>query len=175
MSAKSIPKGFTLLELMIALSLAAILVSIAMPGYQTLMARTQLSARANELLASLHYTRSEAVKRGMRVTICKSVDGGSCIDTGDWQDGWLIFSDGGKAGTIDGGDQVLRVFTGLHGMTLKADNQFKNWISFLPNGRSRGSGNLPNGSFYLCHAEQGRRIIINHSGRPRVDVAAFSC
>ncbi|BBL35859.1 hypothetical protein Nstercoris_02136 [Nitrosomonas stercoris] len=165
-----INKGFSLVELMVTISIASILLAVAVPSYQFLMKGSHLTTQANEFMTALHYARSEAVKRGMRITICKSADGATC--NGDsWQDGWLIFSDAGIAGSVDGGDEILRVFPKLTGSSLKGRSNFGDRISYLRNGRSQGDSNLPNGTFTLCHQEDAREIIINVSGRARVKKA----
>lgn len=165
---ESVSKGFTLIELMLTISIASILLAVAVPGYQSIMRESRLTTQANELMTSLYYARSEAVKRSVRVTICKSADGSSCNGS-NWQDGWIVFSDAGTAGTVDAGDEGLRVFPGLKGSTLTTGSNFANWISYLPNGRSQGSGNLPNGTFNLCNQASGRNINVNNAGRPRVE------
>ena len=157
-----------MLELMITVSIASILLAVAVPGYQTLMRESRLTTQANELVTSLHYARSEAIKRGVRVSICKNSGSSSCANGGKWQDGWLIFSDIDTVGSVDNEDEVLRVFPSLNGSTLGSGSNFGNWISYLPNGRSRGNGGLPNGTFSLCNQASGRNIIVNNSGRPRV-------
>ncbi len=162
--------GFTILELMIALSIGAILATIAVPSYQSMMVQSRLSTQSNEFLTALHYSRSEAVKRGMRVTLCKSSNGTDCTTGSNWQDGWIIYSDSGTAGKVDGSDQILRVFPGLKGSTMATGNNYKDWIAYLANGSSQGSisGGLGNDTFTLCSSAQGRSIVINKTGRPYV-------
>lgn len=163
-------KGFSMLELMIALSIGAILATVAVPSYQSMMVQSRLSTQSNELLTALHYTRSEAIKRGTRVTICKSnTSGDSCANGGNWQDGWIVYSDSGTAGTMDGNDEILRVFPGLNGSTITSGNTYKNWIAYLANGSSEGSGGLGNDSFIICNNAQGRKIVLNKTGRPYVE------
>ncbi|SDY37784.1 GspH/FimT family pseudopilin [Nitrosomonas sp. Nm33] len=174
----SVNSGFTMLELMIALSIGAILATIAVPSYQSMMVQSRLATQTNELLTALHFSRSEAVKRGMRVTICKSSSGTTCTAGSSWQDGWIVYSDSGTAGTIDGSDQILRVFPALKGSTMDGGTKFANWIAYLANGSSRGSsgnGNLVGtGTFILCNSTKGRKITINHTGRPYTETIS-SC
>lgn len=156
-----------MLELMIALSIGAILATIAVPSYQSMMVQSRLSTQVNEFLTALHFSRSEAVKRGMRVTICKSSSGTDCTTGDNWQDGWIVYSDSGIAGTKDGNDQILRVFPALKGSTMDGGTKFANWIGYSANGSSQGSGNfVGNGTFILCNSTKGRKITINKTGRP---------
>lgn len=160
-----ISKGFSLVELMVTISIASILLAVAVPSYQSLMRESRLTTQANELMTALHYARSEAVKRGIRVTICKSADGATC--NGDsWQDGWIVFSDTSTAGTVDANDEVLRVFPALKDSTLSTGSNLNKGISYLPNGRSPG---VSNDTFYLCNQTSGRNIVVISSGRPRVE------
>lgn len=150
-----------MLELMITVSIASILLAVAVPSYQTLMSNSQLSSQANDLMATLNYARSEAVKRGQRVTVCKSANGSSC--GGDWEQGWIIFTN------IDGEDEVLRSFQPIKSLTLNSN--FGDQIAYLPSGRSQKKSGLSNGTFGLCdqNGSVGRNIVINNSGRPRVE------
>lgn len=160
-------KGFSLLELMITLSITAILTSVGVPAYQSIMTQSRLTAQANELVTSLYYARSEAVKRGTRVTICPSSDGTTC-DSG-WQNGWRVFSDGDPAGSLDDADEVLRVFSALSGSTLEGNGNLGNGLSYQSNGRSEKiGGGLGNGTFTLCNHNHGRTITLNNAGRPSV-------
>jgi len=156
-----------MVELMITISIASILLAVAVPSYQSIMRESRLTTQANELMTALHYARSEAIKRGMRVTICKSPNGSSC--GGNWSDGWMVFNDAGTAGTVDASDEVLRVFSALKGSTLGGGLNFADWVSYLPNGRSQGSGNFANGTFSLCNQSSGRNVVVNNAGRPKVE------
>jgi len=165
--------GFTLIELMIVLSIAAILASIAAPSFQWIMSRTRLSTQANDLITALSLARSEAVKRGVRVTVCKSSSGTGCTTGGDFQQGWIVFVDntqvaGNAAGILDGTDTLLRAFGVIQGSTLDGGANFAKWISYLPSGRSRGDTGLANGTFSLCNDHKGRSIAVNTSGRVSV-------
>ncbi len=62
--------GFTLIELMVTLAVLA----IAVPSYTSLITTNRIASGVNELAASLNHARSEAAKRGLRVTVCKSAN-----------------------------------------------------------------------------------------------------
>lgn len=99
--------GFTLVELMITLSLVAIMAAMAVPSFTGFIANNRLAAQANELVASLNLARSESIKRNTRVTVCPTSTGTGC--GGTWGQGWLVFVDAGNPGVVDVGDAILRV------------------------------------------------------------------
>jgi type IV fimbrial biogenesis protein FimT len=81
-------KGFTLIELMVVLSIIGILTSLALPSFESFIRKQESSGQINHLYTSLYLARSEAVKRNQTVTICKSSTKSHC--GGDWSDGWLM-------------------------------------------------------------------------------------
>lgn len=92
----------------------------------------------------MYFTRSEAVKRNARVTICKSSDNATFIATGTWAQGWIVFVDASTAGTVDAGDTVLSVHAALTGnSTFVGDIGVTNFVSYAANGQSPQSGTLP--------------------------------
>ena len=126
----------------------------------------------NDLVAAFHLARSEAIKRGMRVTVCKTSNAvaemPACDGTATWQQGWLVFVDNGARGVIDASDSILRVQGRAHSVVNITNNNYSRYISYRPNGLSQGSNGLANGTISVCVEGNRRDIIVNITGRPRL-------
>lgn len=103
--------GLTLIELMVAVAVLAILLSIGIPSFQSLVAQNRATSAANELQSTLQFARSTAIAQARPVTVCAADFGFSpprCA-TGttavNWSGGWIVFLQGG---------QVLRERRALH-------------------------------------------------------------
>ena len=139
------------------------------------MRNNRLATQTNEFLAALALARSEAIKRGVRVSLCKSTDGANCTTDGNYQQGWIVFVDssnavGATTPTVDAGEVVLRVYAALpSGMTLTGNTPVKSYVSFTSDGLSRLlGGGFQAGTLTLCAAPKARSIVINSMGRARV-------
>ncbi len=100
--------GFTLVELMVALSLTAGLALYAAPVFDQWRMRERVDARSRTLLGALSFARTEAARLGVRVTLCRAGRGGTCLragercDPAEWSCDWIV------SGQIDGQSRVLR-------------------------------------------------------------------
>lgn len=148
--------GFTLVELMVTVSILAITLAIAVPSYQSFVARNRLAASTNELVSALALARSEAIKRATRVSVASS----------DWSSGWQVFVDAGTAGDPTG-DTILRVYEASEqgNAVITADLNFSTYVSYLPSGASQGSDGTGTGSFEVCKSGNARSVNINNTGR----------
>lgn len=104
--------GFTLVELMIALVVLAILSALAFPSFRSFVMDVHITTQANSMVGSLAFARSEAVKRAANVSVCASRYGTACTGSTHWHHGYIVFIDGGTAGTVDGTDTILRFVDG---------------------------------------------------------------
>lgn len=84
--------GFSLVELMVALAVAAILLGIAIPSFDIFILKNRLSSYASAFSVSARVARSEALKRNAPVILCKSSNGLSCVTSGGWEQGWIVLS-----------------------------------------------------------------------------------
>jgi len=101
--------GYTMMELVVAMAIVAILVSLAGPSFTSVTNSNRIAGEVNGLLGDLQYARAEAVKEGLFATVCASTNGTTCSGANAWQSGWIVFSDVNGNATVDGGDAILRV------------------------------------------------------------------
>lgn len=103
-------KGFTLMELLVTVSVAGVLMAAAVPSFTEFVANTRVSSASNLLVTHLNAARNEAITRAMPVTVCASTDQASCSGSTDWTSGWIVFTDAtGDPGVLDGDDELLHV------------------------------------------------------------------
>ena len=159
-------RGFTLLELLVVISVLAILVGIGVPGLRELLLNNRQAGAVNELVAALQLARSEAITRNVAapavVSVCASSNGTAC--TGAWSDGWLVFidNDGPVATSVD---QVLWATTAPSGIDVGAPG-LATPVSYRRDGRV-----LAAADFVFCDsrgASRARVIQLGVSGRPSV-------
>lgn len=105
--------GVTLVELVIAIAVLAILTAIALPSFQSTIRSNRLATSTNQLVSAISLARSEAIRNTRGAGVCSSNDGVNCVASSDWSGGWLVWSDVNGNGTFDAGtDIALRYMQG---------------------------------------------------------------
>lgn len=115
MPAPHAERGFTLIELLITVSIAAIMLTLAIPSFQSFLLNNRLTSQTNDFVLALASARSEAVKRGVRVSVCSRATDATCAASTTWDNGWLVFVDNNGDGAVNGADTVLQVRSTLEG------------------------------------------------------------
>jgi type IV fimbrial biogenesis protein FimT len=116
--------GFSLIELVVVMSIVGILMAIAVPSYKYVTTANRVSSEVNSLLGDLQFARAEAIKEGQTVTVCASSDGATCsAGATDWKIGWIVFSD-------VNGDQIVTANTDT---VLRMQKALTSGDTFQPN------------------------------------------
>jgi type IV fimbrial biogenesis protein FimT len=153
--------GFTLVELMVGMAIAGILLFSA-PSFVNIVKNNQQVTRVNTLLLAMTSARDEAITQNAPVSVCQSNDTVSCTDKG-WKDGWIVFTDTGVAGKVDGTDRVLVKQTAMDADTSLTSTNFPNFLTYSSDGTSSSAGSFTmcddrgaNHAVSLCIAATGR-------------------
>lgn len=120
------PSGFTLIELVVTVTVIGVLAAIAMPNMTALINGSRLTSEASELASALQLARAEAVRRNARVTICPSTNGTACTPSTDWAR-WIIIGRDNAAGA----DDVIRDSTANASLQISGPAA---GIAFKPSG-----------------------------------------
>ncbi|MFC3909657.1 GspH/FimT family pseudopilin [Legionella dresdenensis] len=163
-------RGFTLAEFMITLAIAAIFIALAIPGYYSLIQNNKAVSAVNKLSASLNYARMEAIKRGVRISVCAAANSSltSCGNANQWSQGWIVFIDTDNDNVVDGNSDLVKVNEALPtGATITTAAGIVSYDSsgFVSSGATtmtvRAAGCTGNNARQLAIAASGRVSISN--------------
>ncbi len=162
--------GFTLVELMVVLSIVAIILTLAAPGFSTLMQRTRLKSYANEFVTSVYLARGEAIKRNVQMRLCSStgVSPPACDGGGGWEQGWIV---------VDPNDMVITQQAGFNNgfLMFEISSVGFSQMTFDPSGVANTVA-----SFKICQNApddgiEEKEVIVSATGRPRVNTINTGC
>lgn len=164
-------RGFTLLELMTAITVLGVLLGLAIPSFRDIIRNNRVTTQTNDLVSALNYARSEALKRSNPVTACSSTNGTTCAGVNNWSTGWIVFTDINANGTLDGADERLQQWPATTGgITLNSTTRA--YVRYASTGMSSGSE-----TFSLlkpgCVGNYARQITVSTTGR--IGSAVVAC
>ena len=175
-------KGFTLVELMTAVGLTGLLLSMAVPAMDLFVSNARQTGAINDFVSSIHIARSTAITTNSRVTLCPSATGTDCETVG-WTQGWIAFQDADSDQSVDPGETIVSTSGAAEGLTFSS-GEFGLFLMYRPNGRVMNTTvNGNSGEFTICDkrgADSAKVMIIELSGRPKIskkmaDGSAASC
>lgn len=181
--------GFTLVEVMVVIAVAATLSLLAMPALSKLVASSRTNSHVNAFVTDARLARNEAMRLGQVVTMCRAEDPEAtqvqCRDdteSGGWQGGWIVFVDADGSKQVDAGETVLKIQQSLSdsGGIAKADGSASPALRYRSNGRASAANATlkfwPAGGADVLDASTGRTVCISGVGRVRVaGDASASC
>ncbi|MFV0601172.1 MAG: GspH/FimT family pseudopilin [Brachymonas sp.] len=139
-------RGLTMVELMVVLTVAAILVGLAIPSMSRMVAEWRLSNAVNAFSGSLRIARAEAIARGRVVRLCRTTADApetctSATSVNDYSSGWMVYVDANNNGSYgaSGGDLILLKQEPLRGLSAITPNANNVSLAFLPTGLMRGN------------------------------------
>lgn len=183
-SMKRAQAGFTILELMVVVAIVGILMAVAVPAMGNFIRNGRITAAANDVMAALHFTRSEAIKRRQPVTLCTSANAilasnqpntnATCADS-EFLTGWIVFIDLNNSGQRDAGEAILLNHGPMNPQITAASSLAAFLVTYLDN----GFADNPNGASLALCDERGntpsggelsaaRGILVSVTGRAGV-------
>lgn len=173
---RSSARGFTLIELVVTVTVLAILTGIAAPSLVDFMRRNRVTSQSNEFLGALRLARTTAITRGTVVSICPTLDASldtpECAVSADFSTGYLVYTSKAAGAIYTAGDELIKVSQGTSAISLLAPDDV-HVLSFT------GRGALSAGAvqLWLCARRgddavgqstlrvSGRRFDVQASGR----------
>lgn len=161
-------RGITAVELMIVMSIAAILAAAAIPSFAPTLQRYRATTAANDLQRAFALARAQSLAVGDRVVVAP-------MSNGDWRTGWRVFIDANSNGSFEAGDTALQVFEALPaGMGTQSSANFAldggQFVSFNAFGQPRALNgtSFADGNVLLTFGDVSRRVCVDARGRAAV-------
>jgi len=170
--------AFTLVEMSVALAIAALLIVIAAPAFHNWLGAYRLANHAKHLAETMTRARTEAVRRGHRVNLCKSVDRTRCADETSWNAGFVVFVDVNRNGRIDDGEPVLEIEgPAPPGISVSGNRPVDDYVSYTGLGEARMlNGALQMGTFTVCSpGQRALHVVLANTGRVRIEQTSDRC
>jgi type IV fimbrial biogenesis protein FimT len=171
--------GFTLIELMVAIAILAILLGIAVPSFNDAALGSKLGSYANSFVSGTSLARSEAIKRNTTIVLCASANGTSCATSGGWEQGWIVACRTTDNIACDGAGPNWLVFqkqSALPSGFKATEGSALISMNFAPSGVGTTAANIT-----ICRATptvgtQQRQIQVSATGRASISrISSTTC
>lgn len=170
-------QGFTLFELIIALTILLIILTIGLPSFNKQISQSRTKTATLTLLDAIETTRSTAVFRNKRMILLAKDK--------KWHMGWTLFNDTNNNGILDGDEEILAENGKLQGVlsTPKSEKSpINTYVSFIGTGEGRqigrDKGGFLSGTIQICPEQKGDgyALVLSKGGRTRVEkIKASDC
>lgn len=149
---------------MMAVAVLATLLGLGVPAYNDTIRNNQIAAASTDLVTALSLARSEALKRGLRVSVCAATNADACAAGNDWSNGWIVFVDNfGASGVMNDGDVPLHSWAApARGVAVVSEQDTA--VSFTKRARAEGAQQFTV-TKKGCSGNQQRHIDVSAVGR----------
>jgi type IV fimbrial biogenesis protein FimT len=157
--------GFTIIELMICIAIAAILCAVSAPALGSLIHGETTRASRNALVTSLNLARNMAASEQSRVVVCPSSDQRTCSDGAWWQNGWIVFEDTNHDGQHAANERIIETVQTQNAMAILT-SEARERVTYRADGTSPGT----NLTFTFCDrsgANKASTVVVSNAGRAR--------
>jgi type IV fimbrial biogenesis protein FimT len=170
-------RGFTLPEILITMGIISIILSLAVPSVSGMIKDNKLVTHLNAMVSDIHFARSEAVKRDVRVIICRSNNVSATVPTCggtnyEWSTGYIVFADDGRYlnNSYDAGTDTLlrRGMPSDTDVSLRTNDSWNNNLEINPDGSTNETGIA---IMSLCDdrgTDYGKQIQVTNNGIPKL-------
>lgn len=175
--------GFTIIELVVTLSVLAIIAAFAAPSFTGLMRSIRVDGDLSSVRNALTYARAEAVNAQEFVTVCTSDNPAAanaslaCTEEVDWASGWIVFLDANDNQEFDAAnDELLRVWeTPLSASATLVDENDRTSVTFDDEGMVSGNSAVLKLALTVSGCEGTQQRIIETTLIGRLDISAGAC
>ena len=164
-------EGLTVVELLIILAAIAIVVMISVPGSTVVLEHFRLKAASSDLVDSISLAKEEAMLRNSTVKVCPSSNGRFCRSDGNWDHGWLVYSDGNGDGTVQEIEFIDAFNAPSQKVHIIAVGAVEDLAAFTLTGLVP-TKEAQTGEFHVCHEglnSRSRVVTIDTDGWVQVD------
>lgn len=159
--------GLTLIELLVTVSVLAVLLAVGVPSFASLTERWRVDATVETLVADIRLARSTATRTSRAVVMCARAADGNCSAGNDWSTGWVVFSDLNGDSALDADEPLIVERPSPSGMASMPDKTSQAKLRFRANG-TLASGKTSVGIRPKDSAKAVASVVINFVGRTRV-------
>lgn len=166
-------RGFTLLEMLIAIVVAAVLLAVAVPAWSAARAKVHATRVRAAMTVTLNDSLRHATVTGAEVVVCPTLGGSGCIKGTDWSHGWIAFADLDGDRARSERETLLHREPKLEGDVKLRSTPGRTRLVFQPGGSNAGS----NVTFTLCDDRGPRHaitLVLANSGRLRTGKPNFA-
>lgn len=171
--------GFTLIELMVAVTVLAVLLTMGIPQFSKMLSNNRMTSTTNSVLAGIQMARAEAITRGVPVIFCQNnATNNGCSGITNLANGWLVGTDTDADGAPDEILKVSGAYPGTMQVTGNA-NFLTTFIRFNASGLIESGNITPPATFTICDSsrsgETGKNISVNATGGANLNTTNPTC